>query len=108
MHDQEGRAACAKRSVGAGDLAEPVGDARHLTQDGQSTSQITIFARDANGQPLRSLSLRADIMVNDVITDFGSLSIKNFATGNDGRAVTVYTRAGAVDSVDRQTRVRSR
>ncbi len=76
-----------------------------ITQDGQSTSQITIFARDANGQPLRSLSLRADIMVNNVITDFGSLSIKNFATGNDGRAVTVYTAPRNVDSVDRQTRV---
>ncbi len=76
-----------------------------ITQDGQSTSQITIYARDANGQPLRSLSLRADIMVNNVITDFGSLSIKNFATGNDGRAVTVYTAPKNVDSVDRQTRV---
>src|SRR6185295_15228959 len=34
-----------------------------LTQDGQSTSQIVIVARDANAQPIRGLSLRADIMV---------------------------------------------
>jgi PKD repeat protein len=76
-----------------------------LTQDGESTSQITIFARDANGQPIRSLALRADIMVNNVITDFGSLSAKDLATGGDGRAVTIYRAPKNVDSVDRQTRV---
>jgi PKD repeat protein len=76
-----------------------------ISQDGQSTSQIMVFARDANGQPIRNLALRADIMVNNVITDFGSLSIKNFATGNDGRAVTVYRAPKKVDSVDRGTRV---
>jgi PKD repeat protein len=76
-----------------------------ITQDGQSTSEITIIARDANGQPKRDLPLRADIMVNNVVTDFGSLSIKNFATGNDGRAVTVYRAPKNVDSVDRGTRV---
>jgi len=76
-----------------------------VTQDGQSTSQITIFARDANGQPIRSLALRADIKVNNVITDFGSLSAKDFATGSDGRAVTIYRAPKNVDSVDRQTRV---
>jgi PKD repeat protein len=76
-----------------------------ITQDGQSTSQITVFARDANGQPIRNLSLRADIMVNNAVTDFGSLSIKNFATGSDGRAVTIYRAPKNVDSVDRGTRV---
>jgi PKD repeat protein len=76
-----------------------------ISQDGQSTSQIMVFARDANGQPIRNLPLRADIMVNNVITDFGMLSAKNFATGSDGRAVTVYTAPRKVDNVDRQTRV---
>jgi PKD repeat protein len=76
-----------------------------LTQDGRSTSEIMVFARDANGQPLRNLSLRADIMVNGTITDFGRLSMKNFATGSDGRGVTVYTAPQNVDSVDRGTKV---
>ena len=76
-----------------------------LTQDGRSTSEIMVFARDANGQPLRNLALRADIMVNGTITDFGRLSMKNFATGSDGRGVTVYTAPQNVDSVDRGTKV---
>jgi PKD repeat protein len=76
-----------------------------LTQDGRSTSQITVFARDANGQPIQNLALRADIMVNSSITDFGLLSMKNFTTGSDGRAVTIYTAPKNVDSVDRGTRV---
>jgi PKD repeat protein len=76
-----------------------------LTQDGKSTAEITIFARDANGQPIRNLSLRADIMVNNVVTDFGWLSAKNLSTGSDGRAVTTYTAPKNVDSVDRGTRV---
>jgi PKD repeat protein len=76
-----------------------------LTQDGQSTSQIVIFARDANAQPIRGLPVRADIMVGGVVTDFGLLSAKSLSTGNDGRAVTVYTAPRNVDSVDRQTHV---
>ena len=76
-----------------------------LTQDGRSTSDVTVFARDANGQPLRNLTLRADIMVNGAVTDFGRLSMKNFTTGSDGRAITVYTAPKNVDSVDRGTKV---
>jgi PKD repeat protein len=76
-----------------------------LTQDGRSTSQITVFARDANAQPIRNLELRADITVNGAVTDFGRLSMKNFTTGSDGRAVTVYTAPKNVDSVDRGTKV---
>jgi PKD repeat protein len=64
-----------------------------------------VFARDANGQPLRNLALRADIKVNGTVTDFGRLSMKNFATGSDGRGVTVYTAPQNVDSVDRGTKV---
>ena len=51
-----------------------------LSQDGRSTSQINVFARDANGQPLSNLALRAEITVNGVVTDFGRLSMKNFST----------------------------
>ena len=76
-----------------------------LSQDGKSTSQINVFARDANGQPLGNLALRAEITVNGVVTDFGRLSMKNFSTGSDGRAATIYTAPKNVDSVDRGTRV---
>lgn len=74
-----------------------------LSQDGHSTSVVTVLARDANGQPLRNLSLRADIAVNSVITDFGQLSQKNVATGSDGRASIVYTAPPAVDNLDHGT-----
>jgi PKD repeat protein len=76
-----------------------------LNQDGQSTSAITILARDSNGQPLRGLSLRADIEVNNVVTDFGQLSAKNVATGADGRASVVYKAPASVDSADHGTMV---
>src|SRR5262245_56505273 len=48
-----------------------------LSQDGSSQSVISVTARDANGQPLGNLPLRAEITVNGVITDFGRLSSKN-------------------------------
>jgi PKD repeat protein len=76
-----------------------------LNQDGRSTSAITILARDGNGQALRGLSLRADIEVNSVVTDFGQLSAKSVATGADGRASVVYTAPPSVDSVDHSTYV---
>jgi len=76
-----------------------------LTQDGQSSSTIVIFARDQNSQPIKNLPLRADITVGGVVTDFGSLSAKNISTGSDGRATIVYTAPKPVDNVDRQTMV---
>jgi PKD repeat protein len=76
-----------------------------LSQDGQSTSVITVSARDANGQPLKGLSLRADILVNNVVADFGQLSAKNTATGNDGRATLTYRAPASVDNVDHGTMV---
>src|SRR4051812_10399079 len=76
-----------------------------LTQDGQSTSVITVTARDQNSQPIKNLQLRADISVGGVVTDFGTLSTKNVATGNDGRATIVYMAPRPVDNVDRQTMV---
>src|SRR5690348_18157435 len=53
-----------------------------LSQDGQSTSAITIQARDGNGQPLKGLSLSADMQGNNIVTDFGQLSAKSVATGS--------------------------
>lgn len=62
-----------------------------LPQDGASQSVITVTARDANGQPLRNVSLRAEIRVNGTTMDFGKLSARSLVTGNDGRATLVYT-----------------
>ncbi len=66
-----------------------------LTQDGASQSVVTITARDANGNPLRNLSLRTEIYVGGTRVDFGSLSARNLVTGADGRATLVYTAPGA-------------
>jgi PKD repeat protein len=76
-----------------------------LTQDGESRSTIVVTARNANGQPLPNLSLRADISVNGVVTDFGSLSAKNLATDGNGIATFVYKAPAAVDSADHNTMV---
>jgi PKD repeat protein len=62
-----------------------------LTQDGASQSVITIDARGPNGQPLRNLSLRAEITAGGVSADFGTLSARNVVTDAGGRATVVYT-----------------
>lgn len=66
-----------------------------LSQDGASQSLVTITVRDASGQPLRNVPLRADITVNGVITDFGTLSARNVVTDASGRATLVYTAPAA-------------
>src|SRR5712692_3831946 len=67
-----------------------------LSMDGASQSQITIEARDANGQLLSNVALRADIVANGQVTDFGSLSAKSLVTGSNGRASVVFTAPTAV------------
>lgn len=62
-----------------------------LTQDGASQSLLTVTVRDANGQPARSLSLRTEIAVEGVFTDFGTLSARNVVTDANGRATLIYT-----------------
>jgi PKD repeat protein len=72
-----------------------------LPQDGSSQSVITMTARDANGQPLRNLGLRAEIRVDGTPIDFGTLSARSVVTGSDGRATIVYTAPSSPDvSVD--------
>lgn len=66
-----------------------------LTQDGASQSMVTVVAHDANGQPVRNLSMRAEINVGGVAADFGSLSARNVMTNSDGRATFVYTAPAA-------------
>lgn len=62
-----------------------------LTQDGSSQAQVVVLARDANSQPARNVTCRVDILVNNVVADFGSVSSKTVTTGSDGRAVLYYT-----------------
>ena len=76
-----------------------------LPQDGASTSQVVIFARDANGKAIPSLPLRIDILVNGTVQDFGTLSSKSPVTGVDGRALVTYTAPVSADSVDSATTV---
>jgi PKD repeat protein len=78
-----------------------------LTQDGASQSLVAITARDENGSPLRSLSMRAEIFVDGGRVDFGSLSARNLVTDENGRATLVFTapRAPAGPSVDSNTTV---
>ena len=66
-----------------------------LTQDGSSQSLVTITAHDSNGKVKRDVSLRAEIEVNGVRTDFGSLSQRNLVTGSNGEAKLVYTSPAA-------------
>jgi PKD repeat protein len=67
-----------------------------LTQDGSSQSLVTITARDSNGKPPQPpLSLRAEVEVGGVKTDFGSLSQRNLVTDSNGQAKLVYTSPAA-------------
>jgi PKD repeat protein len=77
-----------------------------LSQDGASQSLVTVIARDNNGQLLRNLSLRAEIAVNGIITDFGTLSARNLVTDANGRATAIYTAPPSpAVSVDTGTQV---
>lgn len=62
-----------------------------LTQDGASQSVIQLEVTDAQRQPVRNLSLRMDIAVNNTFAEFGRLSQQTVATDSSGRAAIVYT-----------------
>lgn len=70
-----------------------------LAQDGASQSLVTIMARDANGQPVRNLSMRVQIVFEGTPVDFGSLSARNVVTDANGRATVVYTAPPSAGSV---------
>lgn len=65
-----------------------------ITQDGQSQASIEVIARDASSQPIRGLTLRADIAANGTVVDFGALSSKTVSTDNSGRATLTYYSPG--------------
>lgn len=64
-----------------------------LAQDGTSQSLVTITARNAGGQPIGNLSLRADVAVNGTIVEsaLGTLSARSVVTDGNGRATLMYT-----------------
>lgn len=62
-----------------------------LSMDGQSRSEVVVTARNASGQPQSGIGLRAEIVYQGAIQDFGRLSTKNATTGGDGRAFFTYT-----------------
>ncbi|MCL4847616.1 MAG: PKD domain-containing protein [Acidobacteria bacterium] len=62
-----------------------------LTMDGQSRSEIVVTTRNASGQLQSGIGLRAEIVYQGAIQDFGRLSTKTATTGGDGRAFFSYT-----------------
>ena len=84
-------AACTVKDVDVPPLAGPstVGysidlqsNTNTLIQDGLSQARITITARDHMGQPMNGRPLRAEIRVDGVAQDYGTLSTKNPVTGS--------------------------
>ena len=70
-----------------------------IQQDGASQSVVTVTARGPNGAPLANLPLRADIRVDGVPTDFGTISARNLVTNAEGRATLVYTAPPALPGI---------
>src|SRR5260370_24040781 len=66
-----------------------------IFEDGASQSLVTVTAFDINGQPVRNLTLRAEITVNSVMTDFGTLSARNIVPDSTGKATLTYTAPAA-------------
>jgi PKD repeat protein len=62
-----------------------------LSLDGASKSQITIEARDSNGQPAANVPLRIEIAADGHLVDYGSVSARTTVTGSNGRATLTYT-----------------
>jgi PKD repeat protein len=63
-----------------------------LSHDGASQAQIVVQARDANGQPARSVTFRAEIQTpSGDLVDCGTLSARTLVTNGDGRATFTYT-----------------
>jgi len=62
-----------------------------LPLDGASQSQITIEARDSNGQPAANVPLRVEIVADGQSVDFGTISARTLVTNSQGRATFTYT-----------------
>jgi PKD repeat protein len=69
-----------------------------LSLDGASQTQITIEARDHNGQPAANVPLRIEIMADGQRVDYGTISARTLVTGSNGRATLTYTAPPLVGS----------
>jgi PKD repeat protein len=69
-----------------------------LRGDGASQSVVTVTVRDPAGQPLSNRVLTTDILVDNTVVDFGSLSARSIVTKADGKATLVYTAPLLSDS----------
>jgi hypothetical protein len=74
-----------------------------LPQDGTSHAVISVLARDAYGRPVAALEMRADIAIQGVLHDFGTLSARSLTTGSDGRTTVIYTAPEPVEGVSEHT-----
>ena len=74
-----------------------------LPLDGASQALLTVFARDAAGQPVANVTVRLQIRVGDVFEDYGRLSRRTMQTGQDGKASAFYSAplGGSVDTEQR-------
>jgi hypothetical protein len=61
-----------------------------LPRDGMSEAVVNILARDPYARPLPNLDLRADIVVDGLVSEFGRLSDRRLVTDASGRTATVY------------------
>ena len=62
-----------------------------LSLDGASQTLVTIEARDHNGQVAPNVPLRIEILADNQIIDFGSISARTLVTNSNGRATFTYT-----------------
>ena len=91
LHARTRDDAAARRSIGVRPVVDDHGDAGRdpagrRRRPRSSTSSRAM--RTAN--PCAALSLEAEIFVNDVRVDFGSLSSRRISTNRDGRAAITY------------------
>jgi hypothetical protein len=66
-------------------------DPDSIQQDGVSSSTVNVTALGANGEPLADRVIRAEIRVDGILTDFGTLSPRSGRTNAAGKATFVYT-----------------
>jgi PKD repeat protein len=62
-----------------------------ITQNGTSTSTITVTAIGPTGQPLANVPVRIDTLVGGLVTDFGTLSARQVTTNSNGQATVTFT-----------------
>ena len=67
-----------------------------LSLDGSSQTLVTVEARDVNGQLAPNVPLRVEILADNQLVDFGTISARTLVTGSNGRASFTYTAPGFV------------